>query len=322
MEPQKLGRIGVLMGGYSSERDISLKSGKAVVEALKQEGCDVVALDIQEQNEKNILSSINNAHIDVAFIALHGILGEDGVIQKILEEARLPYTGPGVKASALAFDKIKTQTILKERSINIPAHVIVSKNEKDAASRIKETLGLPVVVKPPREGSSIGVSLVKDIKDLPAALNLAWQYAPDVIVEKFIKGRELTVGILGQEALPVVEISYADEFFNFSAKYQTKTTNYTVPAQLSTCLSQEIRQTALQVHNALGCEDLSRIDFMLGNDGRAYVLEVNTIPGFTSSSLLPKAALCNGITFNQLCVKLVELAYGKKKANQDTCAHC
>jgi D-alanine-D-alanine ligase len=319
MDLKRFGRIGVLMGGYSSERDISLKSGKAVTEALQESGCDVVAVDIKEQDEKKILSALQESHIDVAFIALHGQLGEDGRIQSILEQANIPYTGPGVKASALAFDKIKTQTLLKDRSILIAPHMILNKGEYDAASLVEKNLGLPVVVKPPREGSSIGVTLVKEAKDLPAALDLAWQYAPDILIEKFIKGRELTVGIVGQEALPIVEISYTDEFFNFSAKYQTKTTNYIVPAPLSTCVSQDIRTTALAVHHILGCEDMSRIDFILGTDGRAYVLEVNTIPGFTSSSLLPKAALCNGISFNQLCLKLVDLAYGKKKANQDTC---
>jgi D-alanine-D-alanine ligase len=319
MNDQRFGRIGVLMGGYSSERDISLKSGKAVSAALKESGCDVVAVDINEQDEKKILSALRDAHIDVAFIALHGQLGEDGRIQSILEQASIPYTGPGVKASALAFDKIKTQTLLKEHSIHVAPHLILNKGEQNIVSLIEKKLGLPVVVKPPREGSSIGVTLVKEAKDLPAALELAWQYSPDILVEKFIKGRELTVGILGQDALPIVEISYTDEFFNFSAKYQTKTTNYIVPAPLSTCVSQDIRAIALAVHRILGCEDMSRIDFILGEDGHPYVLEVNTIPGFTSSSLLPKAALCNGISFNQLCLKLVDLAYGKKKANQDTC---
>ena len=307
------------MGGYSSERDISLKSGKAVVEALRSEGCEVVPIDIVDKEDQKISQYIAQYNVDVAFIALHGCLGEDGKIQSILEKLDLPFTGPGVKASALAFNKIATQSLLKKNGISVAEHIALTKTDaQDVAVVIEKKLGFPVIIKPPCEGSSIGISIVTECSQIGPAMDLAWKYAPDILVERYINGRELTVGILGNEALPIVEIIHNQSFFNFAAKYQMSTTRYVVPAQLEVCVSQDIRQTALKVHQVLGCQDLSRVDFILGEDKRFYVLEVNTIPGFTSSSLLPKAAAQNGIGFSQLCLKLVTLAYGKKKTNQNT----
>lgn len=320
---KQLGRVGILMGGYSSEREISLKSGRAVLKALQEEGLNCVPLDIRHQEIDKIKESILQGRIDLAFITLHGKLGEDGVIQSILEQYDIPYTGSGVKASQIAIDKIQTQKFLKEKGIPVAPWMTVQKNDQGSmVDQIEKKLSFPVVVKPPCEGSSIGISLVKDKGSLPKALETAWEYAPEVLVEQYIKGRELTVGILGETALPIVEIVHQERFFDFQAKYQSQTTNYIVPAPLTVCLTQEIRKTALQAHRILGCEDLSRIDFILGEDDRYYVLEVNTIPGFTSSSLLPKAAKETGIDFNQLCLKLIYGAYGKKKTNKSSPINC
>lgn len=315
---KQLGRVGILMGGYSSERDISLKSGKAVLKALQEEGLSCVPLDIRHQEIDKIKESIREARIDLAFITLHGKLGEDGIIQSILEQCDIPYTGSGVKASQIAINKIQTQKLLQENSIAIASCLTVHKGDgENVIQQIEKKLNYPVVVKPPCEGSSIGISLAKDNVSLQKALDTAWEYAPEILVEQYIKGRELTVGILADTALPIVEIIHQGGFFDFQAKYQSQTTQYIVPAPLTVCLAQEIRKTALQTHHILGCEDLSRIDFILGEDERYYVLEVNTIPGFTSSSLLPKAANETGIHFNQLCLKLIYCAYGKKKTNKN-----
>lgn len=310
----KLGCVGVLMGGYSSEREISLKSGKAILAALKEEGLHCLAVDIRDEDEVKIAEQIRLSGIDLAFIALHGKLGEDGKIQAILEKLDIPYSGSGVKASQIALNKVLTQKLLKENGINVAPHLAVKKKHADQVRElILKNFSFPIVVKPSCEGSSIGVSLVKDDSGLVKALESAWQFGHEILIEKFIKGRELTVGILGEEALPIVEIVHQGGFFDFQAKYQSQSTNYVVPAPLPVCLSQEIRAAGLKVHQLLGCADLSRIDFILGEDERYYVLEVNTIPGFTSSSLLPKAAREAGINFNQLCLKLILSAYGKKK---------
>ncbi len=311
---KQFGRIGVLMGGYSSERAISLKSGTAIFEALKAEHCDVVALDIQDQEEQKIIDLIKKADIDIAFIALHGQLGEDGTIQSILEKLEIPYPGSGVDASRLSINKVLAQNLFKKNNIQIAPFVsLVKKNSADIDEVINQLKSFPLVVKPACEGSSIGVTLVRNKKELIKAIDVAWQYGPQVLVEKYIKGRELTVGILNQKALCVIEICAKGDFFDFAAKYQSGLTEYIFPAQIPQQTALRIQKMALDAHTALGCEDLSRVDFILSDDGTPYVLEINTIPGFTSTSLLPKAAKEAGLNFNQLCFKLVELAYGKKK---------
>ena len=308
------GRIGVLMGGYSSERDISLKSGRAVVEALKSAGCDAAALDIVERDEKKIAAFIKKADLDIAFITLHGRLGEDGMIQAILEDLSIVFTGSGKEASRRAINKVMTQGWLRQHNIPVAPSFGVTNRDQDSLRSILERIHQwPVVVKPACEGSSIGVTIVGNPGALAPALHLAWQYGPEALVEQYIKGRELTVGILDQTPLPVIEIRPRAEFFDFSAKYQSGTTEYIVPADLPDKAGEDIRQTALTTHRVLGCSDLSRIDFMLDEQGRHYVLEINTIPGFTSVSLLPRAAKHRGISFEQLCLQLTALAYGKKK---------
>lgn len=312
------GHIGVLMGGYSSEREISLKSGKAIFEALKAHGCRVSPIDIILQDEEAILSMLMGSQIDVAFIALHGHLGEDGVIQSVLEKMNIPYTGSGVEASRLALNKVSAQDIFKRNHIPVPGYDIVSKGHRFNVDQVIDRVGsLPVVVKPSSQGSSIGITLVENKKDLPAALVKAFEYDTQVLVEQYIHGRELTVGILDKDSLPVIEIRPKSVFFDFNAKYQSGgTTEYIIPAELPADISRQVQKVAYQAHEALGCCDFSRVDVMLDQGNNPYVLEVNTIPGFTATSLLPKAAKVSGLDFTQLCLKLIELAYKKQKRPQ------
>lgn len=314
MNTNPFGKIGVLMGGYSSERDISLRSGKAVCEALQQEGCDAVAIDIVDQDVKKISTQIANARLDVAFITLHGKLGEDGTIQTVLGDLAIPYTGSGVQASRKAINKVTTQNLFRKNALPVAVSVSLKMSQGVDEAKISNELGsYPWVVKPSCEGSSIGVTVVHNVEELRKAADEAWNFGDEILIEKFIKGREVTVGILEDQALPVVEISFKSDFFDFKTKYQSNSTEYIVPAPISEQKADELQQTALRAHALLGCEDLSRVDMILGEDGVGYILEVNTIPGFTSSSLLPKAAKCAGLSFNKLCLKLVTLAYGKKE---------
>lgn len=320
---EQWGRIGVLMGGYSSEREISLKSGRAIYEALKAQECDVIPVDIKEEDEEKILNLILESKIDLAFIALHGQLGEDGRIQSILEKAHIPYTGSGVKASRLALNKIESQNIFKKNDINVPAYVTLSRNNSVDLDAIIDELGdFPLVVKPSHEGSSIGITIVTQKEQWPKALDLAWSYASDILVERYIQGREVTVGILDQTALPVVEICPHREFFDFTAKYEKGVTDYIVPAPMPHNQTVVLQDLALKSHRILGCSDFSRVDFILDENWVPYVLEVNTIPGFTATSLLPKAAAEAGIPFDELVFRLTELAYGKKKEGKKITASC
>jgi len=315
----QLGRVGVLMGGVSSEREISLKSGKAIIGAFNRQGFDVLPLDIVDGDSDKIACTLLEANINFAFIALHGQLGEDGVIQSILEKVNIPYTGSGVDSSRLAFNKAITQNLFKKNNINIPPYVTLSKGDQFDVEAVTDALGVcPLIVKPACEGSSIGITLVKKEGELDEALQCAWRYDDMVLVEKYIQGRELTVSILGHEALPVVEICPKHSFFNFEATYTKEETEYIVPAKITDDKTRELQQVALKAHKTLGCEDFSRVDFMIDTDQKHYVLEVNTIPGFTSTSLLPKAAENYGLSFDQLCIKLTEMAYGKKEKIKDT----
>ena len=315
---KSFGRIGILMGGISSEREISLKSGRAVFDALLRRGCDVVAIDITDKNSENVLAQVFKNQIDVAFLTLHGRFGEDGTIQLILEEEGIPYTGCGVEASRRAIDKIITQTLLKENGINVASHVIVEGKKNVELSFVLEQLGrFPVVIKPSREGSSIGITIAYDEKEFKEGIDLAFGFDERILIEKYIEGREMTVGIFDEEPLPVVEICPQGDFFDFKAKYQSGTTEYVVPARLSFDVTRSLQGIALEVYKILGCSSIARVDFNVDRELNPFVLEVNTIPGFTSMSLLPKAASKKGISFEQLCLRLVELAYAKKKTGKN-----
>jgi len=313
MEIRDFGRVGVLMGGPSSERQISLKSGKAVFSALLDLGLDTVSIDIVTENKKENIRLFKENKIDCAFIALHGRFGEDGGIQEILEEMDLPYTASGVSASRLAMDKAGSLEIFRRGGLCVPKSQVLEKSAYRGIAGFENRLGLPLIVKPANHGSSIGLSLVEDTQNLPLAIDLAFKFDQRVIIEEFIYGRELTVGVLDKEALPPVEIIPKNKFFDFEAKYRSGLTEYIVPAHIEGAVAKNIQHLALKAHRLLGCSGCSRTDIILAKDGLSYILEVNTIPGMTATSLLPKAAKIIGIDFNHLCLKLLELAYEKTK---------
>jgi D-alanine-D-alanine ligase len=316
MKSQKFGNIGVLMGGYSSEREISLRSGQAVADALAQEGHRVIVLDINTNDGAKIVQQIQQAPLDVAFIALHGRLGEDGVIQDILEKLDIPYTGCGVKASQLAFNKILTQKALLNAGLPVPAHYFITDGKmpdfKSAWEHIKST---PLVVKPACEGSSIGVVIVRHPSEWEPAFKNALTYGPQVIIEEFIKGREFTAGIFDGQCLPLVEICPNASFFNFTAKYQKGASQYVCPASVDQDLERKIREVSLSAAEITGCRQFCRVDLRVDEDNNPYILEINTIPGFTGTSLFPKAAREAGYSFVEVCEKLLNMSLNSRQTN-------
>lgn len=313
MEIKDFGRVGVLMGGPSSEREISLKSGQAVFFALKEAGVETVAINIATANPQENVSLLKKYNLDCAFIALHGRFGEDGTIQGILEEMHLPFTSSGVKASKLAMDKIGSLGIFLRGGLCVPKSQFMEKTVYRKEKVFPVEFGFPLVVKPANHGSSIGLSLPENERQLSAAIELAFKFDGNIIIQEYISGRELTVGILDEMALPVIEIIPHNKFFDFSAKYQDSLTQYIVPAVLGQEVALEIQQVALKADKLLGCYGCCRVDIILTKEGCPYILEVNTIPGMTATSLLPKAAEIAGIDFSRLCLKLLELAYEKTK---------
>jgi D-alanine-D-alanine ligase len=296
------GKVGILAGGPSNERDISLRSGKAVFKALSDEALDVIFLDVYD----DICDIIKKNKIDVAFIALHGRFGEDGTVQGMLEKTGIPYTGSGVAASRLALDKIAAKELFMKAGISVPGYTVCEKGSPVASGMNR--LGWPVVVKPQFEGSSIGLSIVKDKASLGQALDKAFAYGDKVLIEEYISGRELTVGILDDKPLPVVEIVTRNKVYDNEAKYRDPETKYIVPAPIEMSLYKRVQDAGVMAHKALGCRSFSRVDVMTDDSGNVYVLEVNTIPGMTERSLLPKAAQAVGISFSQLCLKMIENA--------------
>jgi D-alanine-D-alanine ligase len=293
----------VLMGGPSAERQVSLRSGKAVMEALAAAGARVTPMDVRG-DEFDI-----PADVDVAFIALHGTFGEDGTVQRILEKRGIPYTGSGVEASARAFDKLAAKAAFVAARIPTPAYAAI-RRDLTWAPRLR----FPLVIKPARQGSSVGVEVVKDRSEFDRACADAWRYDDRLLAEEFIPGRELTVGIFDRRALPVVEIKPHNGFFSYDAKYTAGLTEYLVPAPLDAIVTARAQFFARRAHECLGCRDFSRVDMILSEQGELHVLEVNTIPGFTSTSLVPKAAKAAKMSFQALCVRLVELALSRRPA--------
>ncbi|MFH1230786.1 MAG: D-alanine--D-alanine ligase [Planctomycetota bacterium] len=300
-------RIGVLLGGFSSERDISLRSGKAVADTLSTLGYPVKIIDIKKPSvKKSILD------MDFAFITLHGKFGEDGTIQRILERYHIPYTGSGVIASKSAFDKSITKRIFQRGKIPTAPYFITGikhrAKKKYTLYALCPRLEYPVVIKPCNEGSSIGVSIVRNDKEFCHSLKDASKYDSHILIEQYVKGREVTVGILGNSALPVIEIRPRQTFFSYSAKYQDKDTEYILNPNLSDKAMRLIQRTALKAYKALGCSGFARVDLIYSDEEEPVVLEINTIPGMTERSLLPKAAYISGIKFPQLCEKIIELS--------------
>ena len=309
----EFGNIGVLMGGYSSEREISLRSGQGVFDALTKAGYQAIAIDITIHDKHKIKEQVSEAGIDIAFIALHGRLGEDGVIQSILEELNIPYTGSGVVASQKAFNKTITQKIFSAHGLPVPEHFCITDGQR---RDFKEVFGalkkLPFVMKAACEGSSIGIYMVRHPSQWDGTIKDTLGFGPYAIIEKYIKGREITAGIFDREALPLVEIRAKSGMFDFKSKYQNGLTEYDVPARLEDALSVKIKKMALAAHDAIGCEGFSRIDVRLDEKNEPFILEINTIPGFTPTSLFPKAAAHAGYSFLDVCTKLLTIANGKK----------
>jgi len=305
-------KIGVLGGGISGEREISLLSANGVYKSLVACGLDVVFIDIITSDEEEVKNLLLAHSLDVAFIALHGAFGEDGKIQSILESIGLSYTGSAPKASLLAMDKILSKKVFQNNNINTPDFFVCSDSKN-----IPKNITYPVVVKPHFCGSSLGVTIVKDKGSLEEAIKKALSFSPKVILEKYIEGRELTVGILDDEALAVVEIIPKKGTFDFEAKYTKGKTSFVVPAELDKKVYKQTQATGLLAHRALGCRGFCRVDIRLGKDNIPYVLEVNSIPGLTNKSLLPLAAKACGYDFNKLVLKVIELAlHGKKEAQK------
>jgi D-alanine-D-alanine ligase len=298
-------KIAVLMGGPSAEREVSLRSGTAVANALMLTGARVVPIDIQDA------AFPMPRNVDVAFLALHGTFGEDGTLQRMLENGGIAYTGSGPEASARAFDKIAAKRAFLIAGIRTPNHEVVDRANPDLPCLAQ--LGFPLVVKPARQGSSVGISIVQKEADLDEACRIGWHYDDHLLVEQFIPGRELTVGILDGHPLPVVEIHPKHGFFTYEAKYTKGQTDYLVPAPLNKNIEFQAKSLALRAHDCLGCRDFSRVDLILSENGELFVLEVNTIPGFTETSLVPKAARAAGIGFSDLCARLVQMALARRR---------
>ncbi len=295
-------KIAVLMGGRSAEREISLKSGAAVAAALKRLGYGPVVIDADEE----VAISLRQERVDVAFIALHGRYGEDGGIQGLLEWMRIPYTGSGVLASALGMNKIASRKIFMTQGIAVPKFAVFT---PDLPIRWEALpFGLPMVVKPVSEGSSVGVSLVVTQSELLPALKTAFQYGPYALVEEYLRGMEIHVGILGETPLGAIEICPKTAFYDYTAKYSPGMSKHIFPARLSASVMGHVLEMARQAHAALGCSGISRVDLLLNGQHQPHVLEVNTLPGMTETSLLPEIAEGVGIPFDQLVERILSMA--------------
>jgi D-alanine-D-alanine ligase len=294
-------KIGVMMGGLSREREISLKTGKAILKALTEKGYHAFPVDVG----KDIAETLIKEKIEVAFIALHGRFGEDGTIQGMLELMGIPYTGSGVLASALALHKIMAKKFFFCEHIPTPTYEVFYRDEIEKDSPKAISLPLPVVVKPAREGSTIGTSIVKKEEELIPALKEAGQYDPEILVEEFMKGSEITVGILEDIPLPVIEIVPKSGFYDYHSKYTKGETEYIIPARIPREKYLYAQEISLRAFRALGCSGCTRVDLMTDEEGNPFVIDVNTMPGMTETSLVPKAAHYAGISFEDLAERIL-----------------
>ncbi len=334
-------KIAVLLGGSSPERLVSISSGRGVINALRELGHDVVAIDpslgpdqiselellsqavganppttefLSRLSHKNYLATVESKLFDdvgLAFIILHGKWGEDGIVQSLLELREVPYTGSGVMASAIAMDKVMSKKLFVHHGTPTADwydYKVNSRRRPDSVKQEIAKLGYPSVVKPNDQGSSVAISIVNAEKELDAALDEAEKFSDVVLVEKFIKGAELTVGILGDQPLPVIEIRPHGGFYDYHHKYTKGMTDYLVPAPIEESFALKLQEMSVKTFASLGCKTFGRVDFRIGADGTPYCLEVNTIPGMTETSLVPKAAAAAGISFKDLIGKIIELS--------------
>ncbi len=300
--------VAVLMGGVSAEREVSLSTGAQVADALAATGCSAVRID---SGSPGFIGELVELAPDVVFICLHGRFGEDGTVQGLLELLGLPYVGSGVLASALAMDKVMSKHFFDHVGIASPDYVHLRRGAPVDTEAITAALGEKTVVKPANEGSAIGVTISHAAAELPGAIEEAFRHDDSVLVERFVAGVEVTVGVIGNDdpvALPTLEIVPEHEFYDYESKYVPGMSRHIIPARVSEEARQECVRLSLAAHEALGCRGMSRSDTIVAEDGTVYLLETNTIPGMTATSLLPDAARAAGIEFPQLCARLVELA--------------
>jgi D-alanine-D-alanine ligase len=302
-------KIGVLMGGLSSEREVSLSSGNAVLKALKDKGYNAIAIDVN----KNIAENINFSQIGVAFNALHGKYGEDGAIQGVLEFAGIPYTGSGILASAMGMNKIFSKMVFGRSGLLVGPYRVIEERDSGQLNEIPSIIPFPLVVKPSSEGSSVGVSLVYKFEELAPAAELAFRYDREILVEKLIPGKEVQVGILGDRALGAIEIVPKNAFYDYDAKYKEGMSEHFFPARVDKDTYQGVLEAGLIAHRALGCRGYSRVDFIIDESGAPYILEVNTLPGMTATSLLPDIARGVGIPFPDLVEEILRLAIAEQR---------
>ena len=290
-------RIGILMGGLSSERDVSLRTGEAVLAALTDRGHHAIPIYV----DRDVDVALRQERIDVAFIALHGRWGEDGCIQGLLETLGIPYTGSDVLASALAMHKAKAKELFRLHNLPTPAYYTLTAEDATDLMGVHGDFGFPCVVKPIREGSSVGIAICKTADELAPAVERALCFDDEILVERFIAGKEVSVAILGDRALGAVEIAPRSGFYDYGNKYTKGATDYFVPPRLSPERYRGVLAQALRAHMALDCRGVTRVDMIVSDSGNEFILEVNTVPGLTPTSLLPKIADTAGISFGELC---------------------
>ena len=302
-------KIAVLMGGPGSERDVSLATGRGVSKALRSLGAEVVDVDVHDEN------FALPKDVDLAFITIHGTFGEDGQLQKILEERGVPYTGEGVEASRTAFDKILSKEKFREHNVVTPEWEVVEVGKRP-------TISIPLVVKPARQGSTVGVVIVKNAGELDSAMTEAGKYDQKLLIEKFVSGRELTIGVLGDQALPILEIIPKGGFYDFNNKYPFLNpqagggAEHVCPAKIDPNKTKQIQEEALHAFRALGLVVYGRVDVVFAETGEPFVLEVNTIPGMTEASLLPEAAAAAGINYVDLCARIIALSRARTERSR------
>ena len=302
-------KIAVLMGGPGSERDVSLATGQGVSRALRSLGAEVAEIDVRDENFQ--LPS----DVDLAFLTIHGTFGEDGQLQRILERRGIAYTGEGVEGSRTAFDKIRSKEKFREHGVTTPLWEVIHPGQRP-------TIPLPIVVKPPREGSTVGVVIVKNEAEIESAISQAAKYGRELLVEQFVSGRELTIGILGDEALPIIEIIPKGGFYDFTNKYPFLNpqagggAEHVCPAKIDAEKTKEIQELALRAFRAAGLQVYGRVDVILSESGEPFILEINNIPGMTEASLLPEAAAVAGISYIDLCARIIALSRARTEGSQ------
>jgi len=300
IQPADFGKVAVLMGGWSAEREVSLKSGEAVLNALLEKKVDAHKIDVQRET---IFDDLKVGQFDRAFIILHGPGGEDGVIQSVLEILQLPYTGSGVLASALAMDKLRTKELLQGAGLPTPAYMRL--DEATDMSYVGASLDFPIMVKPALEGSSIGMSKVTEESGLNKAWQLASKFGDSVLAEQWVSGKEFTVAILGRSALPVIRLETKRDFYDYAAKYDDDDTQYHCPCGLTEIQEAQLQRLALSAFNAVGAKGWGRVDIMTDEEEKPAIIEINTVPGMTNHSLVPMAAKANGLSFSELVYEIL-----------------